>query len=92
MTASILILICSAFLKLFYANTWADKVVLTGTLQGCRHTWKLVTEVNEATGFNSSEMSMLRIPLGLMMTSVNAKKYIISSVMLGTLPVYLCMW
>jgi len=67
MTALILIF------KLFYANTWADKVELTGPLQGCRHTWKLVTEVNEATGFNSSEMPMLRIPFGLKMTSVIAK-------------------
>jgi hypothetical protein len=46
--------------------------------------------VNEATGFNSSEMPMLRIPFGLKMTSVNAKN-IISSVMLGTLPVFLHM-
>jgi hypothetical protein len=60
-------------IKLFYANAWADKVILTGPLLGCRHTWKLVTEVNEATGFNSSEMPMLRIPFGLKMTSVNAK-------------------
>lgn len=82
MTAPILIF------KLFYANTWADKVVLTGTLLDCRHTRKLVTEVNEATRFNSSEMPVLRIPLGMKMTSVNAEN-IISSVMLDTLPVFL---
>jgi hypothetical protein len=45
------------------------------TPAGGTHTWKLVTEVNEITGFNSCAMLMLRIPFGLKMTSTIAKKH-----------------